>query len=268
MEKQKILDKLWADYTHQNPSAKKIYDLFKTSGEEIKNDHIAFRTFNDPRVSIEVLAAPFMAVGYEPRGAYTFEEKHLFARHFEHKSDKEAPRVFISQLILEDFSPYLQETIKEKLDEIPEAKLKADDLIYAGRLWKTPSLKVYEKLRNESEYAAWLYVYGYRANHFTISINALKKYNTIEKVNQFLKDNGYQINNSGGEVKGSPEQLLEQSSTKANHIKVPFTEGVQQIPGCYYEFAKRYTDASGNLYSGFIANSADKIFESTDYYKR
>jgi hypothetical protein len=41
-------------------------------------------------------------------------------------------------------------------------------------------------------------------------------------------------------------------------------EGLKEIPGCYYEFAKRYPDADGKLYSGFIAKSADKIFESTD----
>ena len=31
------------------------------------------------------------------------------------------------------------------------------------------------------------------------------------------------------------------------------------IPGCYYEFALRH-----NNFDGFIAGSADKIFESTD----
>jgi hypothetical protein len=47
-------------------------------------------------------------------------------------------------------------------------------------------------------------------------------------------------------------------------IEVDFTEGKKEIPGCYYEFARRYPDQSGKLYSGFIAKSADKIFESTD----
>jgi len=58
--------------------------------------------------------------------------------------------------------------------------------------------------------------------------------------------------------------LLEQSSIRAEMIEVNFTEGKKEIPGCYYEFARRYANQNGKLYSGFIAKSADKIFESTD----
>jgi len=43
---------------------------------------------------------------------------------------------------------------------------------------------------------------------------------------------------------------------------------VHEIPSCYYEFARRYEDKNGELYGGFIAKSADKIFESTDFYKK
>ena len=35
------------------------------------------------------------------------------------------------------------------------------------------------------------------------------------------------------------------------------------IPTCYYEFALRHRDADGRLYEGFVAKSADRIFEST-----
>jgi hypothetical protein len=86
------------------------------------------------------------------------------------------------------------------------------------------------------------------------------------KVNQFLKDNGFTLNASGGEVKGTPAELLEQSSTKAGILPIQFTEGTYNIPSCYYEFAFRYPDMDGKLYPGFIAKSADKIFESTDFY--
>jgi hypothetical protein len=36
-----------------------------------------------------------------------------------------------------------------------------------------------------------------------------------------------------------------------------------EIPTCYYEFARRYPLADGRLYQGFVAASADRIFEST-----
>ncbi len=174
------------------------------------------------------------------------------------------PRVFISQLKSADFSLYLQETVKKLVDQIPEKLLQSDELIYSGTSWEKPSFETYEKLREESEYAAWLYVNGFCANHFTVSVNALKQFDSLEAVNQMLKDNHFRINDSGGEIKGNPSELLEQSSIRAEMIEIDFVEGKKEIPGCYYEFARRYADKNGQLYSGFIAKSADKIFESTD----
>lgn len=263
-----VFNRLWIDYTNQNPSARKVYELFTAQGEKVLNDHIAFRTFDDRRLNIDVLSKIFIERGYVQKGEYTFKEKHLYAKHFEHVSDEKAPRVFISQLITKDFSSFLQKTVKRIIEKVPANKLKSNDLIFSGNVWGTPDYNTYLKLREESEYAAWVYVYGFRANHFTVNINALKKYDSIEKVNQFIKENGFKLNSSGGEIKGTKEELLQQSSTLADHIQVEFTDGFYNIPGCYYEFAQRFPDIDGSLYSGFIAKSADKIFESTDYYKK
>ncbi|MDP7591589.1 MAG: DUF1338 domain-containing protein, partial [Litorilituus sp.] len=52
--------------------------------------------------------------------------------------------------------------------------------------------------------------------------------------------------------------------TLADHAMVDFTDKVIDIPSCFYEFAKRYTSEDGKLYTGFVAASADKIFESTN----
>ncbi len=269
MEKARhLFDILWQDYLTYNPEVKKVYNLFLKEGENVVNDHIAFRTFEDPRISIDVLAKPFLQAGYEYRGEYEFTQKHLYARHFELKPFKNAPRIFISQLKLGEFSDYLQRTVRALIDKIPEKMLNSEELVHSGNRWGTPSWEVYQKLREESEYAAWVYVYGFRANHFTVSINALKKFDTIQKVNTFLKENGFLLNDSGGEIKGTPQELLEQSSTKAGILPVKFVEGTHNIPSCYYEFARRYEDKDGNLYGGFIAKSADKIFESTDFYKK
>lgn len=268
MTYQEIFDRLWKDYTDQNPSTKKVYDLFKSEGETVINDHIAFRTFNHPDIHVDALSKVFLKSGYEFKGSYHFETKKLFAKHFEHTTDSKAPRVFISELLTEQFSDHLQEIVRDWIAKIPRQLVGSDDIIYAGNVSGLPSFEIYEKLRSESEYAAWLYVNGFRANHFTVSVNYLKKYDTIQKVNAFLKDKGFLINDAGGEVQGTPEELLEQSSIKAGMVKFRFTEGEYEIPGCYYEFAKRYPDADGKIYSGFIAKSADKIFESTNFYKK
>ncbi|MCK4989277.1 MAG: DUF1338 domain-containing protein [Bacteroidales bacterium] len=265
MKAAEIFEKLWEQYSGESPSAEQISNLFQNSGERVVNDHVAFRTFDDPRVNIDVIAHPFIEAGYRPAGEYHFEVKKLRARHYELPGSPESPRVFISELMLDQFSEELQNTIRELLDAVPQELLASPNLIFQGTIFTSVSHAVYMRLREESEYAAWMYAFGYRANHFTVSINYLKNFEGIAEVSSYLKEHGFQLNSSGGEIKGTPEQLLEQSSTLADQVEVSFSDGTHTIPGCYYEFARRYQDTNGKLFSGFIAGSADKIFESTDY---
>ena len=258
-----LLDKMWKDYVEINPLAQKIYDLFTKEGELVLNDHIALRTFNHPRLTIDVMARPFLESGYKFCGDYQFVEKKLYAKHFEH-SDSKLPTIFISELKLEELSPALNQIVNRLVDEIPKGKELEFDFVSAGRPWSV-SIQDYQELMKESEYAAWVAAFGYRPNHFTVLINALKKYTDIIELNTFLKHNDVKLNASGGEVKGSKEVYLEQSSTLANTIEVAFKDGKLNIPACYYEFAKRYPLKDGNLYKGFVASSADKIFESTKH---
>jgi len=265
MNAEKIFERLWKQYAGENPHVGQIHNLFVSQDERVVNDHVALRTFDDPRVNIDVLARPFLKAGYQPAGEYYFEVKKLRARHYELPENPESPRVFISELILDEFSEELQSTIRKHLDQVPGSLLNSPKLILQGSIFDPISFELYEQLRKESEYAAWMYAFGFRANHFTVSINYLNKFEGIEAVNSFLKENGFQLNSSGGEVKGTPGQLLEQSSTLADQVVFNFSDGKRKIPGCYYEFARRYPDPSGKLFSGFIADSADKIFESTNF---
>ena len=264
MTMDQIFEKLWKEYTQRTPSAQKIKNLFINNGNEVFNDHIAIRTFDDKRINIEVLATPFLEAGYEECGDYHFEKKKLYAKHYEHSTDKNAPRVFISQLLTKEFSEELQASVKKMIDAISLDDLNPSELIFKGRLWEQPSLSVYEKLQAETEYAAWMYVNGFCANHFTVDVNKLKNFESLQQVNKFLKENGHKMNTSGGEIKGTPLQMLEQSSILADKIPVDFLEETKEITSCYYEFAFRHSMNNGILYSGFIAGSADKIFESTD----
>jgi hypothetical protein len=259
-----IFDSLWKEYTERTPSAQKINELLIGEGNQILNDHIAFRTFDEPRVNIEVLAKPFLAAGYVECGDYTFDAKKLYAKHYEHATDKNVPRVFISQLKIGEFSKDLQGEVKKMIDAIPIHELNANQLVFKGRLWEQPSFDVYEKLQAETEYAAWLYVNGFCSNHFTVDVNKLDTFNTLQEVNKFLKEKGFQMNASGGVIKGTPAEFLEQSSTLADRIPVEFKEKTKEITSCYYEFAFRHAMHNGELYSGFVTGSADKIFESTD----
>ena len=105
--------------------------------------------------------------------------------------------------------------------------------------------------------------FGFRVNHFTVLINELKTLKSVAEVNTALKDAGFKLNPSGGEIKGSETVGLMQSSTMASETSVDFVDGKRKVPGCYYEFAQRFP-VDGKLYNGFVEQSADKIFESTN----
>ncbi|WP_337881335.1 DUF1338 domain-containing protein [Rheinheimera sp.] len=258
-----LFDNLWQNYLDVTPSAEKIHQILgSTQQDDVINDHIALRTFNIDKVGLDKLAAHFLALGYTEGGEYHFEAKKLYAKHYEHQ-DPSLPKVFISELLLEKCSPELQAIVRQLVDQIPAEAVTADNFLYSGRHWQIDQAS-YETLLAESEYAAWMSVWGYRANHFTVSVNALSNFETLESVNQALKDAGFALNTSGGEIKGTPEVLLEQSSTLADEAPVHFTDGSRNIPSCFYEFARRYPMANGQLYGGFVAASADKIFESTN----
>jgi len=256
---EQLFENMWQDYLALNPDALKIFELFSAK-DKVVNDHVAFRTYGLPGLRVEDIAAPLLEAGYKEVQDYDFEKKKLRAKHYAHPT---MPLVFISELKVEEFSREVQTLIKQLASQVDLNKVKQQDFLYSGRPWTIVS-DVYERLLEESEYAAWVAAFGYRPNHFTVSINDLSQFKTIEQVNQFVKENGFPLNASGGEVKGTSESMLEQSSTLANHVEVKFSDTSLTIPSCFYEFALRYPMANGELFKGFIASSADKIFESTN----
>nr|WP_297399897.1 DUF1338 domain-containing protein [uncultured Marinobacter sp.] len=258
-----LFARLWDNYREVTPSADRIHKILGAEeGQAIVNDHIALRTFNLDPVRLDALAQHFTGLGYREGGEYHFKAKKLYARHYEHP-DPDVPKVFISELLVDQCSPALQSIVEELVDQVDPNRVTADDFLYSGRHWSVTH-DTYQALLAESEYAAWMAAWGYRANHFTVSINHLTQFSTVPDINQLLKDHGYTVNASGGEVKGSPDELLEQSSTMADRVPVRFHDREATIPSCFYEFARRYPKADGQLYSGFVAASADKIFESTN----
>ncbi len=261
-----LLEAMWQNYLELTPDARSIHDLFAEQNDSvIINDHIALRTFNLDKVNINKIARPFLEAGYVEGGQYEFPNRNLVARHFQHEDDT-LPKVFISELLVEKLSTGAQTIIHRLVDQVSHDQVSKDEFCFSGRNWQVTSTE-YETLLSESEYAAWVSAFGYRPNHFTVSINHLSSHQNIQNLNQDLVDSGYTLNASGGEIKGSPKVLLEQSSTMAGKVTVTFSDGLSlNIPSCFYEFAKRYPMANGELYHGFVAASADKIFESTDQH--
>lgn len=258
-----LLGKLWKNYSEMNPQAKQIHQLLEDRNEEIQNDHIAFRTFSGEKVGISVMEKSFIKWGYRRSGEYEFTDKKLSAVHYLPPLPH-LPKIFISELRVNLCSPRLQAEVEAMSLQIPEKLTLSDFLLTSGILWKPVSYETYKCLLAESEYAAWMSAFGFRPNHFTVNFNSLSSFKSLQELNIFLRAAGFSLNSAGGEIKGSPADLLEQSSTMAEPVDALFAEGVRKIPGCYYEFARRYPMLNGEYFQGFIPKSADKLFESTD----
>jgi hypothetical protein len=258
-----LFEKIWDDYLLIAPSALSIHALLNASDEatHIVNDHIALRTLNFPHMGISALSQHFEALGYKHGNDYDFSDKSLNAMHFEHPNYNH-PKVFISELKVEELSDEAQ-TILHGISESVTPQLMADSsCLFSGKHWQL-TYNNYQVLLAESEYAAWFAAWGFRANHFTVSVNHLETLTELVHVNELLKQNGFVLNTSGGEIKGSEEVCLAQSSTMADKMPVAFSDRTVDIPSCFYEFAQRYPLPNGDLYQGFVAASANKIFEST-----
>ena len=158
------------------------------------------------------------------------------------------------------FSASLQASVERMGAQVDPARIHLN----AGRLWEPVPYAEYQALAEESEYAGWVAALGLRANHFTVSVNALKTFHDLASLLDFLEGERFPLNLAGGRIKGTPEVLLEQAATLADRQPVEFADGPHEVPTCYYEFARRYPNAQGQLYEGFVASSADKIFESTN----
>lgn len=284
----KVLGGLMRRYQERVPDVEAIIEAMLREGiienrEHIENDHIAFRTMGVPQLGIASFEKIFLHYGYRKQEKYNFEGKKLNAFWYAPPSP-EFPRIFVSELRVHELSEVAQRIIYSYTDEVqsdPVDALNLDnweevDLFLHKALWRLPTLEDYERLLQESEYAAWVIYNRYYLNHFTVSIHSLPEgYDNIQGYNEFLERNGFKLNDSGGKIKKSPDGLLLQSSTVAEMIEAEFAEGKKKtISGSYVEFAERKVlPAYGHLQKaeiqrqhrreGFEAGNADKIFEST-----
>ena len=283
-----VLNGLMQRYQARVPDVKKVIaamvqEKLISSAADIENDHIAFRTMGVPQLGIKSFEKIFLHYGYERREAYAFKHKKLDAFWYSPPNPK-YPRIFVSELRVQDLSLEAQQIIYCYTNQVPTDpvdKLDLDDGLEVDTflhspLWQLPSLKDYQALQTESEYAAWVIYNRYYLNHFTVSVHNLPApNNTCAGFNQFLKNHGFKLNNAGGEIKQSPDGYLLQSSTVAEMIDVEFSSGeTKRISGSYVEFAERRVLAQfshlepdqikrQHRREGFEAGNADKIFEST-----
>lgn len=283
-----VMNGLMSRYRERVPDVSKITKAMVTEGiiaqeSDIENDHVAFRTMGVPNLGIASFEKIFLHYGYQKRDYFYFEGKKLDAYWYA-PPQPQYPRIFASQLRVQDLTAQTQSIIHSYTDSIISDPVDALDLddghavdqFLHSPLWQLPSVEDYKNLLAESEYAAWVIYNRYYLNHYTISVHNLPgTYGDIYGFNDFLVKIGIKLNNAGRVVKISPDGGLLQSSTVAQMVEAEFAGGIKEIiAGSYVEFAERkvlpqYQHLSASEITrahrrdGFETGNADKIFEST-----
>ena len=287
-----VLDGLMERYRANVPDVGAIVEAMIAEGiirsaRDIENDHIAFRTMGAPHLGIASLERVFLHHGYERRDRYEFPQKKVWAHWYAPPGDR-FPRVFISELRVDDLSPEARAIVHRYTGVVQSDPVAAVDLDDAAAvvaflhapLWPTPTWADYRRLLDESEFAAWVIYNRYYLNHFTVAVHGLPRaFASVDLFNRFLEANGFTLNDSGGKTKVSADGKLLQSSTVAAMVDAEFDDGRggterHRIAGSYVEFAeRRVLDRFAHLppeqigrahrREGFEAASADRIFEST-----
>ncbi len=283
-----VMNGLMRRYTERVPDVEKITHAMVEQGlisspQAIENDHVAFRSLGVPYLGIASFEKILLAYGYRKRDYFHFAGKKLDAYWYAPPTPN-FPRVFLSELRVQDLSDKAQGIIRKYTNQIKSDPVDlldlndgtaVDNFLHSPQ-WEIPTLADYEILQQESEYAAWVIYNRYYLNHYTISVHNLPNgYDNIYNYVEFLESIGIKLNDAGGKVKVSPDGGLLQTSTVAQLIEAEFAGGEKHtISGSYVEFAERkvlpeYTHLPKkdlqreHRRDGFETGNADKIFEST-----
>ncbi len=291
-----LLDRLWEKYLKRVPYAKTYVDLVNKKGGKVVNDHIAFRTLNthtgEQPEGIRAIKHIIEALEYKPVEKYSFKKRKLTATHFEHP-DEMFPKIFVSQLEVEQLPEWAQniihQTVKdtpyqlsdealellmllksEKILNLEASRFLVDDLSnYFGRPWEPPFKGDILRLNDISQYAAWTLLHGNSVNHFTALINfqGVEEWPDLETTCEALKKAGVPMKET---IEGEKGNKLRQSATYAvkEDVEVKTIDGTDFLNWtyAYYEFAQRdfiEVDGEVKLFSGFLGDQAIHLFDMT-----
>jgi hypothetical protein len=229
-----LLDELWKTYAAHVPYARTFVQLAQGG---FRNDHVAFRSLD-----LRPIAAVFEGLGWRRAGAYDFPDAHLNAIHLSKPGE---PRIFVSELRAGELSPRAQ-ALLSRLPPAPRPSAEPAFFVAPGLRFAEGELV---ELERESQYAAWLCLFGREVNHFTASVD------DVERWAQRMREAGVPMK---GEIEGEPGAPLRQTATRAAPRLIETTGGEREWPYAYLEIAQR---AEG--FDGFVAGQARQLFDMT-----
>ena len=238
-----LLDLLWERYARDVPYARVFLQLAGT----LTNDHVAFRGLAGAG-GIALFEEVFARRGWRRAGSYDFPDAHLDAIHMTHPAG--LPRVFLSELRTSELSAAAQAI----LAKIPPPPAPPDDVVAMADWFDGPSEPVVEDdllaLERESQYAAWVYAFGRRVNHFTPAVD------DVEAWQARMIEAGVPMKR---EIEGAPGSVLRQTATQAAEVTIRLAGGRERSwPYAYLEIAERQPG-----FDGFLGPQARQLIDMT-----
>jgi hypothetical protein len=202
-----LLTALWRDYTEQAPQAERIHRLLREHGEVIHDDHVALRTLDLAGLGLEAMARTFEDHGWRGRAFYRLGSQHLRARYWQH-DDPNLPKIFISELVVDELSPAARDLLHELVDQLPADFADREDLAWAGRPWHVTAEDI-AFLDAESEHAAWIAQHGFRVHHFTVDASALVTFPDLHALAAFVAEHGFDMSFAGDHANAGSYEFMQ-----------------------------------------------------------
>lgn len=247
---ERLLSLLWDRYATDVPWARTFVAL---GGGTFHNDHVAFRSLKFPDRAgdsgIAVLQPVFERLGWQKKDSYDFPDAMLDAIYLAHPEG--LPRVFLSQIRVDRFPAPARRLLATLPADPPPPH---GDVTALAQWFDAPSQPPREEtllgLEEVSQYAAWVYAFGRRVNHFTGAVD------DVELWQKRMQEAGVPMKET---IEGEKGHKLRQTATFAAPVKIPLAGGGErEWPYAYFEIAER-----NGGFDGFLGPQARQLFDMT-----
>jgi hypothetical protein len=292
-----LLGNLWVNFQRRLPFVRQYTQMVTLKGGTFYMDHLAFRTLNtttgEQPSGIKAISHLLKNLQYEEACTYHFNKQKITASHFEHPN-KKFPKIFVSQLEVEELPVWAQRMIHDVVDDTPyllsdnaislmnslnftgnineeAAQLLVGELTgYFQRPWGIPLKETILKINDLSQYAAWVLLHGNSISHVSSLFNAqqVPEWPDLESTIEALVAAGIPFKR---EIAGEKGTSLRQAATLPVRETYLFPDG----EGDFHEMAWTYAyfqltergfikDKNGSyLFSGFLQEHVSQLFKTT-----
>lgn len=304
--RQSIVHRLWQAYRLNTPQMQSIENKLHEKGiTQLYLDHFAVIDLPGPQTGIRELQPLFSALGYTFKGQdYLADKQNDFAWLCEDDSESLLALETLPQVVVADFRldelPTEIKKIIEKYSKLappsptPTIQQLAHNLdvnkfqqlmalvtqYLIGRDWPLPTVNEFYTVQEFNELLAWVFVFGRRPNHFTLSVHLFDHFSDLADFSQFVEEEvKLTLNRDGGAIKGGTHTGIAQGSTLGITENIRLADGYIQIPTGFVEFVWRYPRCDLNhlhlqnnpqdkpkfwndYFTGFVAQHANRVIES------